>query len=75
MEEGIKHVIAKTQENCRITKVYQKKWDPDQGEVMAAYVHNPVDANTEILLGKIGSLIMLHCGNAALNTMVDPLAQ
>ena len=31
IEEGLKHIISKTQENCRLTKVYQKKWDPSNG--------------------------------------------
>ena len=29
IEEGIKYVISKTQENCKLSKVYQRKWNPE----------------------------------------------
>ena len=58
IEEGIKYVISKTQENCKLSKVYQRKWDPAQGEILHSYVHNPAKVSANFALGKIGSLVV-----------------
>ena len=39
--EGVKYIISKTQENCKLAKVYQRSWNPRKGEFMQAYIHNP----------------------------------
>lgn len=57
IEEGIKHVISKTQENCRLSKVYQRQWHPEQGEVIHPYIHN-LSRAANFALGKIGSLVV-----------------
>lgn len=31
IEDAIKYLISKTQENCQLTKVFQKEWNPSQG--------------------------------------------
>ena len=59
IEEGIKYVISKTQENCKLTKVYQRSWNPEEGEILHSYVHNPARTNGIISLGKIGALVFL----------------
>lgn len=58
IEEGIKHIISKTQENCKLTKVYQRQWDPEQGEILHSYVHNPHKSTGQMALGKIGALVV-----------------
>ena len=59
IEEGIKHIISKTQENCKLNKVYQRSWNPEEGEIMHSYVHNPIKQSTPTLsLGKVGALVV-----------------
>ena len=58
IEDGIKYIISKTQENCKLTKVYQRQWDPEQGEVLHSYVHNPHKSSDNFALGKIGALVV-----------------
>lgn len=58
IEEGIKYIISKTQENCQLKKVYQRRWDPSQGEVIHSYVHNPARSAAGFALGKIGALVV-----------------
>jgi translation elongation factor EF-Ts len=64
IEEGIKHIISKTQENCKLTKVYQRQWDPEQGEILHSYVHNPHKQTNDLFLGKIGALIVTTNSNS-----------
>jgi len=32
--EGLKFTISKTQENVQLVKVFQRAWNPDEGEVL-----------------------------------------
>ena len=76
MEEGLKFTISKTQENVQIVSVFQKRWNPEQGDVMAAYIHGQTASGSG--LGKIGSVIHLSREDqkttAALQTMGSNLA-
>lgn len=58
IEEGIKYIISKTQENCKLNKVYQRTWNPEKGEILHSYVHNPARSTVDYSLGKIGSLVV-----------------
>jgi translation elongation factor EF-Ts len=60
IEEGIKHIISKTQENCKLSKVYQRQWHPEQGDFLHPYVHNPTTKPSGFILGKTGSLVVSH---------------
>ena len=60
IEEGIKYVISKTQENCKLQKVYQRRWNPADGEVLHSYVHNPAKSTSNFALGKIGALVVSY---------------
>ena len=68
IEDGIKHIIAKTQENCKLRKIYQRTWNPAEGEVLHSYVHNPkiVEATS---LGKVGALVV---SSALLEEIIVP---
>mmetsp|Transcript_12945 Transcript_12945/g.21901 ORF Transcript_12945/g.21901 Transcript_12945/m.21901 type:complete len:233 (+) Transcript_12945:31-729(+) len=57
IEEGLKHIIAKTQENVQLVKVFQMNWNPSEGEVVHAYVHGQTQKGSG--MGKIGSLVHL----------------
>ena len=76
IEEGLKYTISKTQENVQIVSVFQKKWNPDEGDVMAAYIHGQTEPDSG--LGKIGSIIHLsredRKSTEALATMGQSLA-
>jgi translation elongation factor EF-Ts len=73
IEEGIKYVISKTQENCRLNKVYQRAWSPSEGEVLAPYLHNPKTVGGGSLqLGKVGALVFLKADDKA--ARLDDLA-
>jgi elongation factor Ts len=57
IEEGIKYVIAKTQENCQLVKIMKLKWNPDEGDVLQAYIHSQTSKDSG--MGKIGSVVHL----------------
>lgn len=54
IEEGIKFVISKTQENCQLSRVFRANFDSQKGEILATYLHNKLQPN----VGKIGSLFV-----------------
>lgn len=57
-EDGLKFLISKVQENCKIGRVYQRR--RGEGEVFGSYVHNHLKPG----IGKIGSIVMLeNCDN------------
>eukprot|EP00997_Jenningsia_sp_PLL12_P004669 NODE_1951_length_1027_cov_75.643149_g1584_i0.p1 GENE.NODE_1951_length_1027_cov_75.643149_g1584_i0~~NODE_1951_length_1027_cov_75.643149_g1584_i0.p1 ORF type:complete len:163 (+),score=42.45 NODE_1951_length_1027_cov_75.643149_g1584_i0:471-959(+) len=56
VEDGVKFLISKVQENCKLGRVYQRKLEENQ--VFGSYLHNKV--STEI--GKIGSVVLLQAG-------------
>lgn len=74
IEDGIKYVISKTQENCRVNKLYQRSWNPEVGESMYSYIHNPLRSSTNMVYGKIGSLTLLKASDKAHNSQVQELA-
>jgi len=39
-----------------LTKVFQKEWDPSQGQILKTYLHNQLKPG----IGKIGSVVMLE---------------
>ena len=59
IEEGIKHVISKTQENCQLARLYKTQFDSAKGQVCASYLHNKSADN----IGKIGTVFvsLTHC--------------
>lgn len=59
IEDGIKFIISKTQENCKLARVYQRSWNSDSGEVLHGYVHNP-DTVNNVLIGKIATSIVSY---------------
>lgn len=73
--DGVKYIISKTQENCRLAKVYQRSWNPDEGQVMSAYIHNPQFDNKNIQIGRVGSLILMQTEDKRWNDEVLALAQ
>ena len=57
IEEAVKFLNSKTQENCKIDRIMQLSWNPEAGEAIASYVHSQTAAGSG--LGKIGSVIGL----------------
>lgn len=55
VEDAIKFVISKVQENCKIGKIYKKTLDSDK-EYFSSYIHNQLRPN----IGKIGSVVHLE---------------
>lgn len=53
VEDGIKFLISKVQENCKLGRIYQRKHEENQ--VFAHYVHNHLKQG----VGKIGSVVLL----------------
>ena len=57
IQDGIKFVISKTQENCQLSRVFRTEFDSSKGEVLATYLHNKVNQR----VGKIGTVfVSLH---------------
>lgn len=54
IEEGIKYVISKTQENCKLARVFRANYSTNDGDVLATYLHNKLSDN----IGKIGSVFV-----------------
>lgn len=54
IEDGVKFVISKTQENCQMAKVFQAAWNEQNGQVCATYLHN----RSADHIGKIGSVFV-----------------
>ena len=50
IDEGIKFVISKTQENCQLVKVLKSEVVAEEGQVLQTYLHNKVKDG----MGKIG---------------------
>jgi len=61
IDDGVKFVNSKTQENCQVSRVFKTRWDQSKGEVLQTYLHNKVQPG----VGKIGSIFLLDCGNSA----------
>ena len=57
IDDGLKYTIAKTQENCQLVNVFQTRWNPDEGDVIGAYLHGQTAQGSG--MGKIGSVIHL----------------
>ena len=38
--DGLMYTISKTQENCQLVKLFQTNWNPEEGEVLQAYIHS-----------------------------------
>lgn len=55
VEDGIKFVISKTQENCQLARVYKANFDQDKGHYCATYLHN----SSSDRIGKIGTVFLL----------------
>jgi translation elongation factor EF-Ts len=74
--EGLKFTISKTQENVQLVKAFKSTWNPDNGEVMEAYIHGKT-AN-QAAFGKIGSVMHLrradNKSNDKLRVMASNLA-
>jgi translation elongation factor EF-Ts len=54
IQEGIKFIISKTQENCQLQRVFKTQWHPSKGEVLHSYLHNKIKPG----IGKIGSVFV-----------------
>lgn len=54
IQEGIKYIISKTQENCQLQRVFKTTWTPEKGEVLHSYLHNKIKPG----VGKIGSVFV-----------------
>jgi translation elongation factor EF-Ts len=54
IEEAIKFVISKTQENCQLARIFRTTFDEKQGEVVASYLHNKLSPN----VGRIGAVFV-----------------
>jgi len=59
IDQTLKFLISKTQENSRLAGVYQTKWDKQAGQVMSAYLHGQTEAG----VGKLGSIFLLDAGS------------
>jgi len=70
VEDAIKFVISKTQENCNLVRVAKSSFDESQGEVLATYLHNKYTPE----VGKIGSFFILRTDNQAHNSGVASVA-
>lgn len=57
IEEGLKYVISKTQENVQLVKVFKTNWNPSEGEALHAYIHGQTQKGSG--MGKIGSVVHL----------------
>ena len=54
--------------------MYQRSWNPEEGEILHSYVHNPARTNGIISLGKIGALVFLKAQDKAHNKQLQELA-
>jgi len=70
--EGLKFTGSKTQENVQLVKVFQRRWNPDEGEVLQAYIHGQTAKGSG--LGKLGSLIHLSRADAKKTDELDDMA-
>ena len=57
IETALKYTISQTKENVQLVKVFKAQWNPDEGEVMQAYIHGQTEKGSG--LGKIGSIVNL----------------
>ena len=57
IKDGLTYTISKTQENVQLVKAFQSTWNPNEGEVLEAYIHGQTAKGSG--LGKMGSLIHL----------------
>ena len=57
IEDGLKYTISRTQENIQLVKAFQTNWNPEQGEVLQAYIHGQTEKGSG--MGRIGTLIHL----------------
>mmetsp|Transcript_23449 Transcript_23449/g.23096 ORF Transcript_23449/g.23096 Transcript_23449/m.23096 type:complete len:84 (-) Transcript_23449:369-620(-) len=39
VDEAIKHINSKIQENCNLAKVIKVQWNPEKGEISNSYIH------------------------------------
>ena len=70
--EGLKFTISKTQENVQLVKVFQRGWNPDEGEALQAYIHGQTAKGSG--LGKLGSLIHLSRADKKQTDELDGMA-
>jgi len=70
IEDAIKFVISKTQENCNLVRAVKSQFDESNGEVMASYLHSKYTPE----VGKIGSFFILRTDKQALNSDVAHVA-
>lgn len=63
IEDGVKHVISKTQENCNLLRVFRSNVSADKGEVCGTYLHSKYTPE----IGKIGSLFILSTSNSVVH--------
>ena len=54
IEEAIKFVISKTQENCQLARIFKTSFSERNGEVVATYLHNKLSPG----IGKIGAVFV-----------------
>lgn len=78
IEDGLKYTISKTQENVQLVKAFQINWNPEEGEVLQAYIHGQTEKGSG--MGRIGTLIHLastpSLGDVtALDTMASQLTK
>ncbi|CDW84465.1 elongation factor ts [Stylonychia lemnae] len=74
LEDGIKYIISKTQENCKLAKIYQRTWNPEEGQIMHSYIHNPQQINS-MLFGKLGTAILMQTNDKKHNGEIQDLAE
>ena len=72
LTEGLKYTISKTQENVQLVKVFQKAWNPEEGEAIQAYIHGQTAKGSG--LGKLGSLIHLSRADGEQSAVLDGMA-
>ena len=59
IQEGIKFVISKTQENCQLARVFKAQFDSGKGQVCSTYLHNKSAPG----IGKIASIFVSPIAN------------
>ena len=72
IEDGLKFTISKTQENVQLVKVFKGRWNPDEGEVLQAYVHGQTTKGSG--MGKIGTIMHLKREDGKNGEKLDKMA-
>ena len=71
IETALKFTISQTKENVQLVKVFQSQWNPDEGEIMQAYIHGQTEKGSGI--GKIGSIVNLTREDKAKDDDLDQM--